>query len=196
MRVSRLPQKILMEIVVQRFPKGFEDISPPWIKQLLKNCRLCSVQIQGNTQQMLLLSKLRSIVAFFGSPLPVSEEFTQTFWKNALRWRGLQRMCASRRMTHASPVRELNLPCCSMLPTSKHRQHCCAGFLQKHSFVLWEETNCSHCQSKLKQSASAERINMHQPACTPWATFPCLPSAQKALPDLYTKAIQEFWQNW
>jgi len=111
-------------------------------------------------------------------------------------WRGVQRKCASQRMTHASPVRELNLPCCSTLPTGKHRQHCCAGSLQKHSFVLWEEANCSHCQSKLKQRASGERTNMHQPACTPWARFPCLPSAQKALSDFHTKATQEFCQDW
>lgn len=134
---------------------------PPLNKTVVEKLQTLQCSHSGKYSADAASVQNEEYVAFFGSPLPVSEEFTQTFWKNALRWRGLQRKCASWRMTHASPVRELNLPCCSMLPTSKHRQHCCAGFLQKHSSVLWEETNCSHCQSKLKQSASAERINMH-----------------------------------
>lgn len=65
MRGSRLPQKILMEIAVRRFPKRFEDFSPPLLKQLLKNCRPCSVQNQENIQQMLFLSQSEKFVAFF-----------------------------------------------------------------------------------------------------------------------------------
>lgn len=79
MRGSSLPQKILMEIVVRRIPKRFEDFPPPLIKQLLKNCRPCSVQNQENTQQMLFLSQSEKFVAFFGSPLTVLVEFTQPF---------------------------------------------------------------------------------------------------------------------
>ena len=100
---------------------------------------------------MLFLSQSENFVAFFGNPLPVLVEFTQPFWKDALRWSGLQRKRASRGMTHSSPARELNLPCCSTLPSSQRRQHCCAGSLKKPSFVLQREMNCSHCQSKLKQ---------------------------------------------
>lgn len=148
MRDSSLPQKILMEIVVRRFPKRFKDFSPPLIKQLLKNCRPCSVQNQENTQQMLFLSQSEKFMAFFGSPLPVLVEFTQPFWKDAPRWSGLQRKCASRGMTHSSPARELNLPCCSTLPAGQHTPAlCCAGSLKKHSFVLQEEMNYSYCQS-------------------------------------------------
>lgn len=51
-----------------RFPKRPEDFSPPLIKQLLKNCRPCSVQNQENTQQMLFRPKARSSWLFLASP--------------------------------------------------------------------------------------------------------------------------------
>lgn len=65
MRGSRLPQKILMEIVVRRFPKRYKDFSPPLLKQLLKNCRPCSVQNQQNSQQILFLSQSEKFMGFF-----------------------------------------------------------------------------------------------------------------------------------
>lgn len=67
-RDSSLPKRILMETVVQRFPKRFEDFSFPLIKQLLKNCRPCGVQNQEHTQQMLFLSQSERFVAFFWQP--------------------------------------------------------------------------------------------------------------------------------
>lgn len=103
-----------------------------------------------NTQQMLFLSQSKKFMAFFGSFLPVSVEFTQPFWKDAPRWSGRKRKCASWRMTHSSPARKLNLPCCSTLPTVQHTQHCCAGSLKKCSFVLWEEMNYLSLSVKIK----------------------------------------------
>lgn len=144
MRGSRLPQKILMEIVVRRFPKRFEDFFPPLLKQLLKNCRPCSVQNQENTQQMLFLSQIKEFMAFFWQRPSCVGGVHTAFLKG---WSEVEGVPWG--TTHTSPAREFNLPCSSALPTSQHVQHCCAGSLNKCSFVLWQPLLSVKIKAKL-----------------------------------------------
>lgn len=164
MRGSRLPQKILMEIVVQRFPKRFEDFSPPLLKQLLKNCRPCSVQNQQNNQQILFLSQSEKFVGFFWQPPSCVGGVHTAFLQE---WSKVEGVLWGTK--HTSPARQLNLPCSSILPTSQHAQHCCAGTLKNVlcSMNLLYGKSC--CQSKLKQSFW---WNNHNAWCrTPSACF-------------------------
>lgn len=177
MRGSRLPQKILMEIAVRRFPKRFEGFSPPLLKQLLKNCRPCSVQNQENSQQMLFLSQSEKFMAFFWQPPSCVGGIHTAFLQG---WPELEGVLWGR--THSSPVRQQNWPCFSTLPTNQHTQHCSAGALRNAH--LFYGKPC--CQSKLKQSFWWNNDNAW--CCAPRTHFMSFLST-KVLPDLCSIAV-------
>lgn len=196
MRDSSLPKRILMEIVVQRFPKRFEDFSFPLIKQLLKNCRPCGVQNQEYTQQMLFLSLSEKFVAFF-----LAAHCLCWWSSHSLSERMLRGGVGSRGSVRHGGWRTPALRGSWTCPGARHFPSVSTS--STAALALWRNARlfCRNKWSTLivsqsKSRASGERMKMHQPDGAPRAPISCLPSTQKALPDLSSTVtgVKSFWR--